>query len=95
MEQTYESPAGVGRQQPSDSSGENQSSNSSKSKGVGQASQSVAKGTPGKILSTGVLLMAILLSLLLGLSFVVRSLKNVKLILRLKLKRDDKAEKKY
>jgi len=39
--------------------------------------------------------MATLLSLLVGLAYVVRSLKNVKLTLHLKLKRDDRAEKKY
>ena len=48
-----------------------------------------------KILSSGGLVMAVLLSLLLGLAYVVRSLKNVKLTLTLKLKRDDRAEKKY
>jgi hypothetical protein len=48
-----------------------------------------------KILSTGGLLMAILLSLLFGLAYVVRSLKNVKLTLHLKLLRDDKSQKKY
>lgn len=48
-----------------------------------------------KVLSTGGLIAATLLSLLLGLAFVVRSLKNVKLVLHLKLKKDDKAEKKY
>jgi len=48
-----------------------------------------------RILSTGGLLMATLLSLLVGLAYVVRSLKNVKLTLHLKLKRDDRAEKKY
>lgn len=46
-----------------------------------------------KIVSTGFLLMVVLLSLLFGLGYVVRSLKNVELILS--LKRDDKAEKKY
>lgn len=70
----------------------------SSSSPVAQASQAVGKaaeGAPGKILSTGGLLMATLLSLLLGLAYVVRSLKNVKLMLKLTLKRDDRAEKKY
>jgi hypothetical protein len=48
-----------------------------------------------KLLATAGLLMAVQLSLLLGLAYVVRSLKNVKLTLRLKLKRDDRGEKKY
>jgi hypothetical protein len=48
-----------------------------------------------KLFSTGGLLASILLSLLFGLSYVVRSLKNVNLTLFLKLKRDDRAEKKY
>lgn len=55
----------------------------------------VSSAAVGKILSTGGLIMAILLSLLLGLAYVVRSLKNVKLTLHLKLLRDDKGEKKY
>lgn len=49
----------------------------------------------GKILSVGGLVVGILLALLVGLAYVVRSLKNVKLTLHLKLKRDDRAEKKY
>jgi len=52
-------------------------------------------GAAKKLLAAAGLVTAILLSLLLGLAYVVRSLKNVKLTLHLKLKRDDKAEKKY
>lgn len=48
-----------------------------------------------KILSSGGLVMGVLLALLLGLAYVVRSLKNVELTLNLNLKRDDRAEKKY
>ena len=48
-----------------------------------------------KVLSTSVLIVAILGALLGGLAYVVRSLKNVDLTLLLILKRDDKAEKKY
>jgi len=62
---------------------------------VPRAVEKVATGAPGKILSTGGLIMSVLLSLLLGLAYVVRSLKNVKLSLKLNLKRDDRAEKKY
>jgi hypothetical protein len=51
--------------------------------------------TSNKILSTGGLVAGILLALLGGLAYVVRSLKNVKLTLHLKLKRDDRAKKKY
>ena len=48
-----------------------------------------------KILTTSVLVGTILVTLLGGLSLVVRSLRNVDLTLFLDLKRDDKAEKKY
>lgn len=44
---------------------------------------------PAKILSTGGLLIAIVLALLLGLAFVLRSLKNIKLSLRLMLRRNE------
>jgi hypothetical protein len=60
-----------------------------------QQSDGNPSGAPKKILSAGGLVMTILLSLLLGLAVVVRSLRNVKLTLRLKLLRDDRAEKKY
>ena len=96
MEQMYGSP----QAQPSDPTpqpeGEDQSSDSSRSSGgASGALEKVAGGAPGKIVSTGGLLMVTLLSLLLGLAYVVRSLKNVKLNLLLGLKRDDRAEKKY
>lgn len=48
-----------------------------------------------KLLSSGALISAILLSLLGGLALVVRSLRNVDLTLLLNLKRDDKGDKKY
>jgi hypothetical protein len=51
--------------------------------------------TPNKLLSTAVLIGAILLTLLGGLALVVRSLRNVELKLNLELKKDDKAQKKY
>jgi hypothetical protein len=51
--------------------------------------------TPNKLLSTAVLIAAILLTLLGGLALVVRSLRNVELKLNLELKKDDKAQKKY
>lgn len=59
-------------------------------------SDSASGGDPSKkILSSGGLVMGVLLALLLGLAYVVRSLKNVELTLNLNLKRDDRAEKKY
>jgi hypothetical protein len=48
-----------------------------------------------KILSAGVLTGIVLVTLLGGFAFLVRSLKNVELKLNLELKRDHKAEKKY
>lgn len=52
-------------------------------------------GPSKRILSSGGLVVGVLLALLLGLAYVVRSLKNVELTLNLNLKRDDRAEKKY
>jgi hypothetical protein len=51
------------------------------------------EGPSRKLLSTGALMGAILLSLLGGLALVVRSLRNVDLTLLLNLKRDDKAKR--
>jgi hypothetical protein len=48
-----------------------------------------------KILSSGVLVGIVLVTLLGGLALVVRSLRNVELKLNLELKKDDAAEKKY
>lgn len=107
MQQMYSLPT---RAQRSDASNESdhsrkqgQSSNSSGSSGgmpqmagkFAKGAGKVAKSTPGKIFSTGGLLMALLLSLLFGLAYLVRSLKNVKLTLRLMLKRNGKARKKH
>jgi hypothetical protein len=50
---------------------------------------------PKKLLSTGFLVGSILVTFLSGLALVVRSLRNIKLTLYFKLKKDDKAEKKY
>jgi hypothetical protein len=49
--------------------------------------------TSKKILSTGGQIAAIALALFGGFAYVVRSLKNVKLSLHLKLKRDDRDKK--
>lgn len=66
----------------------------SQSNELAQVSQSLAKSPSGKIMSTSGLVVAVLLSLLIGLAFVVRSLKNVKLGLGLKLKRNERMEEK-
>lgn len=91
MEQMYSPPS---QSQDPDSSSKEQAESKS-SNNVPQISKSIAESTPAKLFSAAGLLMTILLSLLLGLAYVVRSLKNVKLSLLLKLKRDDRAEKKY
>jgi hypothetical protein len=90
MQAMYSQPS---EQQSQGSSG--QSNDSQQSSRAVEITEKVVQSAPGKLLGSGGLLLSILFSLLLGLGFVVRSLKNVKLTLKLTLKRDDRAEKKY
>lgn len=91
----YSTPSQSQASNESHSSSSNEHSDSDSSNTAAQVSKNITESTPAKLLSSSGLLMAILLSLLFGLAYIVRSLKNVKLSLLLKLKRDDRAEKKY
>jgi hypothetical protein len=100
MEQMYAAPVEVlPKEQRSDSSDaskeRDRTAPAQVAKVIPETTEKITGSAAGKILSSGGFSIATLLSLLFGLAYVVRSLKNVKLTLLLRLKRDDRAEKKY